>query len=45
MKLIKCLQTTMDEGFMLNNFKTCLLDYLRDTTSVLNIASPIELKE
>jgi hypothetical protein len=45
MKLIRYLQTTMDEGFMLNNFKTCLLDYLRVTTSVLNIASPIELKE
>jgi hypothetical protein len=45
MELIRCLQTTVDEGFMLNNFKTSLLDYLRVTTNVLNITSLTELKE
>jgi hypothetical protein len=35
----------MGEGFMLGNFRTGLLDYLRVTTSVLNIASLTELKE
>ena len=30
---------------MLNNFKTCLLDYLQITTSMLSIAFLIELKE
>jgi hypothetical protein len=45
MKLIRCLQTTVGEGFMLSNFRTGLLDYLRVTTSVLNIASLTELKE
>jgi hypothetical protein len=30
---------------MLSNFKTCILDYLKVTTSSLNIASLIELKE
>ena len=44
-KLIRCLQTAVGEGFMLSNFKTCVLDYLRVTISVLNIASLIELKE
>jgi hypothetical protein len=33
------------EGFMLSNFRTGLLDYLRITTSMLNIAFLTELKE
>jgi hypothetical protein len=45
MKLIRCLQTTVGEGFMLKNFRIGLLNYLRVTTNVLNIASLIELKE
>jgi hypothetical protein len=45
MKLIRCLQIAMDEGFILNNFKMGLLNYLRVTTSVLIIASLTALKE
>jgi hypothetical protein len=45
MKLIRCLQTIVGEGFMLSNFRIGLLDYLRIITSVLNIASVTELKE
>jgi hypothetical protein len=45
MKLITCLQIAMNEGFILSNFRTGFLDYLRVTTGVLNIASLIDLKE
>jgi hypothetical protein len=44
-RFMKLMQTPMGEGFMLSNFWTGLLDYLRVITSMQNIAFLTELKE
>ena len=45
MKLIKCLQTEVGEGFKLTYFRAGLLDYLKVTTSGSSAKTLTELKE
>jgi hypothetical protein len=45
MKLMKCLQSDVGEGFKLTYFRTGLLDYLRITTSGNTVETLNELKE
>jgi hypothetical protein len=45
MKLMKCLQSDVGEGFKLTYYRTGLLDYLRITSSGTTVKTLNELKE
>jgi hypothetical protein len=45
MKLMNCLQSNVEEGFKLTNFRADLLDYLRITTSGTIVETLNKLKE